>query len=151
MLLQNSSVRDREKIRWTTPDSWCECATYWGCWVWMASTDVLHVSCMGGQSLSVSMRELFTEPTGCLNAPQLFITSPSSFALHWSTIQPHNLWLPSSRLSSAKSGFCYQPFNSSKGILCVLLREECKETKCWRQKKARKWTMTEQFLFRRSV
>ncbi len=79
----NTSLRDREKIRWTTPDSWCECATYWGCWVWMASTDVLHVSCMGGQSASVCMRELFTEPTGCLNAPQVFInTSPSSFALH---------------------------------------------------------------------
>lgn len=35
----------------------------------MAFTDVLHVSCMAGQSVFVCMKDLYTGPAGCLNAP----------------------------------------------------------------------------------
>lgn len=145
----NTSLKDRKKIRWITPDSWCECATNRGCRVWMPSTDVFHVSCIAGQSVSVCMRELFIEPTGCLNAPQLFINNitilicPALFP--HITPQPPNFYSPLLEQQDSAINFL------TATVLYMLLKEEWKESKPWRQKKTRKQTITELSLFRGSV
>ncbi len=119
-VMSNTFVRDREKIRWTAPGSWCECATYW-----------------------------FTE---CEWHPQKFFTCAewaeslcrfalkelcqlAAYTLLSSSSKHHHLHShPTSILCYWLSGCAINFLSAETGILCLLLRGECKETKLWRQK-----------------